>query len=646
MISISCDNISLSFGVEQILDSVSFSLNDGDKLGIVGVNGAGKSTLFHLITGDYQADRGAIYIAKEKTVGFLEQNTGLDSEKSVYEEMLLAFPRLRSLESRIESIQSQIAAYETEKKQHDAAFDKLIADFSEASEAFEAEGGYSYKNRIRAMLTRLGFSEDLWSIPINHLSGGQKTRLALVRLLLWEPDILLLDEPTNHLDIETLTWLEDHLQGYKKTVLIISHDRFFLDKITNKILEIEHCRGTLYQGNYTSYVKQKEKNREIQEKHYQNQQKEIARIEAYIEQQRRWNRERNIIAAESRQKQLDKMVKLDRPMDAPDQIRLQFSKSGESGNDVLSLDGLSKSYPGKPLFDDVTAMVRKHDHVFVLGPNGCGKSTLLKIIMNKVQPDSGSFTFGYNVTVGYYDQEQQELDEGNTVLEELWSSYENMTQTEIRNALALFLFRGDDIEKKVGVLSGGEKARLTMAKLILSKMNVLILDEPTNHLDIPSREALERALLSFDGTIIAVSHDRYFIGKLATRIFDLSDHKFYDFHGTYQDYLSYQASRPTFATPSVRTEHVDEVAASGKQIYLQNKAAATQKKKEERARQRLAQSIQQTEAEIVAIEEEMAGDASSDYLRLSELQTRKDALEEVLLSLYEQEELASQAVSD
>ncbi|MBR5870645.1 MAG: ABC-F family ATP-binding cassette domain-containing protein, partial [Clostridia bacterium] len=548
------------------------------------------------------------------------------------------FPALRAMEDRLTTIEAAIAAYETEHKPHDEAFDKLVVSFTELSEAYEAEGGYSYKNRIRAMLTRLGFGEELWSIPIDKLSGGQKTRLALVRLLLQEPDILMLDEPTNHLDIDTLTWLEEHLKSYKKTVLVVSHDRYFLDKITNRILEIEHRRGTMYNGNYSAYLEQKIKNREIEEKHYQNQQREIARIEAYIEQQKRWNRERNIIAAESRQKQLDKMVKLDRPMAAPDQIRLQFSKSGESGNDVLELNRLSKSYPGKPLFSDVSAMIRKYDHVFVYGPNGCGKSTLLKIIMNRIQPDRGDFEYGYNVTVGYYDQEQQDLNEENTVLEELWSSYENLTQTEIRNTLALFLFRGDDIEKKVSVLSGGEKARLTLAKLILSKMNVLILDEPTNHLDIPSREALENALLSFDGTIIVVSHDRYFIKKLANRIFDLSSHTLFDYRGSYEDYLAYTEQQKTAAAAAVASGAIPEPVSAGKEQFMKNKADAAQRRKEERARKKTAEAIAKTEAEIEEIDAEMAGEAAMDYKRLSELQTRKDALEEQLMLLYEEEE--------
>ena len=635
MISISCDHLSLSFGVDVILEDVSFSLNDGDKLGIVGVNGAGKSTLFKLITGEYRQDTGSVYIARDKTVGFLEQNTGLVSDKTIFEEMLLSFPRLRALEEKMAETEAEISKREKNNPSRGEDFEKLVSSYAELEEAYKADGGYAYQGRIRSMLTQMGFGEEFFDIPIAKLSGGQKTRLALVRLLLQEPDILMLDEPTNHLDIETLTWLEDFLKGYKKTVLVVSHDRYFLDKITTKILEIEHKRGTVYPGNYSAFAEQKQKNREIEEKHYANQQKEIARIEAYIEQQRRWNRERNIIAAESRQKQLDKMVRLDKPKNAPDKIRLQFTKSGESGNDVLELNALSKAYPGKPLFSDVSAMVKKHDHVFVYGPNGCGKSTLLKIIMGRVEPDHGDFEFGYNVTVGYYDQEQQDLNEENTVIEELWSDYESLTQTEVRNALALFLFRGDDIEKKVSVLSGGEKARLTFAKLILSKMNVLILDEPTNHLDIPSREALENALTAFDGTIIAVSHDRYFIKKLATRMFDLSGHTLFDYRGGYEDYLAY---KERMAHPeTAEGERVDPVSA-GKEQFLKNKADAAQKRKEERKRQKTADDIKKTEAEIAAIEEEMAGDAASDYQRLAQLQTRKDELEEALLLLYEEEE--------
>lgn len=637
MTIISCDKLSLSFGIDVILDDVSFALNEGDKLGIVGVNGAGKSTLFKCITGEYEASQGAIYIARDKTVGILEQNTGLESDKTIYDEMLLSFPGLCALEDRMLAAEAEISLYEREGKAHDAYFDRLIASYAEMTEAYKADGGYAYKGRIKAMLTQMGFGEEFFSMPISNLSGGQKTRLALVRLLLSEPDILLLDEPTNHLDIDTLTWLEDYLKGYKKTVLVISHDRYFLDKITNKILELEYGKSTLYHGNYSSYLTQKKENRAIEEKHYQNQQKEIARIEAYIEQQRRWNRERNIIAAESRQKQLDKMVKLDKPTAAPDAIRLQFNKSGESGNDVLELNGLTKAYPGKPLFSDVSAMIRKHDHVFLYGPNGCGKSTLLKIIMGKVTADRGDYEYGYNVTVGYYDQEQQELDESNTVLEELWSNYTSLSQTEIRNTLALFLFRGDDIEKKVSVLSGGEKARLTLAKLILSKMNVLVLDEPTNHLDIPSREALENALLGFDGTIIAVSHDRYFIQKLATRIFDLSTHTLRDFRCGYEQFLI-DREKLSVADAARAPEANAEHAGSGKEQFLKNKADAAQKRREERRRQKVAEEIAKTEAAIAALDEEIAGDAATDYVRLSALHTKKEALEEALLALYEEEE--------
>ncbi len=533
MTAISISGVSLEFGTDVILDKISFSLNEGDKLGIVGVNGAGKSTLFKIIRGEYTPTDGSVFISKDKTVGMLEQNTGLEGDNTILGEMLASFSALISDEERLEALQKQLEVT--------PADDELIRSYTSLADRFKQAGGYEFRSRCKGILKNLGFDERFHDLKISGLSGGQKTRLALAKLLITAPDILMLDEPTNHLDIETLGWLEDFLSGYKGTLLVISHDRFFLDKVTNKTLEIENTHAELYSGNYSRFVKLKAENREIRERQYKNQQKEIARIEAYIEQQHRWNRERNIIAAESRQKALDRMVKIERPEDLPDKIRLTFTKSGESGNDVLTVKDLTKSYPNKPLFSDVSFLVKKRDRLFIAGPNGVGKSTLIKIIAEKLAADSGSYEYGYNVTVGYYDQENQNLDPDNTVLDELWNCYEGLTQTEIRSALALFLFKGDDIEKKVSVLSGGEKARLTMCKLILSKMNLLILDEPTNHLDINSREALENALSEFDGTIIAVSHDRYFISKLATRVLDLGVKPALDFFGSYEEYKAHQA---------------------------------------------------------------------------------------------------------
>ena len=626
MIAISLSDVSLEFGTDVILDKVSFSLNEGDKLGIVGVNGAGKSTLFKIITGEYTATDGSVYISKDKSVGMLEQNTGLEGDNTVLDEMLASFASLIADEKRLEELQAAL-----EKTPADS---ELIHSYTSLADRFKRAGGYEFRSRCKGILKNLGFDERFHDLKISGLSGGQKTRLALARQLITAPDILMLDEPTNHLDIETLAWLEEFLSSYRGTLLVISHDRWFLDKVTTKTLEIENTRAELYNGNYTRYVQLKAENREIRERQYRNQQKEIARIEAYIEQQRRWNRERNIIAAESRQKALDRMVKIERPEDLPEKIRLSFTTSGESGNDVLTVKNLAKSYPDKPLFSDVSYLVKKHDRLFIAGPNGCGKSTMIKILADKLTQDAGDFEYGYNVSIGYYDQENQNLDPDNTVLDELWDCYENLTQTEIRSALALFLFKGDDIEKKVSVLSGGEKARLTLCKLILSKMNLLILDEPTNHLDINSREALEGALENFDGTIIAVSHDRYFISKLATRVLDLGIKPALDYMGSYEEYRAYRDK-----LDQADDAPAAEVVTEAKEQYLRAKAQAADQRKLKTRMRKNAEETKKLEAELeelaAALEDESI---QADYVKVNELYTRQSEVEERLMELYEEAE--------
>ena len=626
MIAISLSDVSLEFGTDVILDKVSFSLNEGDKLGIVGVNGAGKSTLFKIITGEYTATDGSVYISKDKSVGMLEQNTGLEGDNTVLDEMLASFASLIADEKRLEELQAAL-----EKTPADS---ELIHSYTSLADRFKRAGGYEFRSRCKGILKNLGFDERFHDLKISGLSGGQKTRLALARQLITAPDILMLDEPTNHLDIETLAWLEEFLASYRGTLLVISHDRWFLDKVTTRTLEIENTRAELYNGNYTRYVQLKAENREIRERQYRNQQKEIARIEAYIEQQRRWNRERNIIAAESRQKALDRMVKIERPEDLPEKIRLSFTKSGESGNDVLTVKNLAKSYPDKPLFSDVSYLVKKHDRLFIAGPNGCGKSTMIKILADKLAQDAGDFEYGYNVSIGYYDQENQNLDPDNTVLDELWDCYENLTQTEIRSALALFLFKGDDIEKKVSVLSGGEKARLTLCKLILSKMNLLILDEPTNHLDINSREALEGALENFDGTIIAVSHDRYFISKLATRVLDLGIKPALDYMGSYEEYRAYRDK-----LDQADDAPAAEVVTEAKEQYLRAKAQAADQRKLKTRMRKNAEETKKLEAELeelaAALEDESI---QADYVKVNELYTRQSEVEERLMELYEEAE--------
>ncbi len=619
MISIGVDNISLSFGDKKILDNISFSLNDGERLGIVGVNGAGKSSLFKIITGEY-TDCGDVFISKDKKIGILHQNTVSDSELTLYEELLSA---------REDLIRREAELAELEQKLNTLHEPELISRYTQLSESFKENGGYEYKSRASSYLSKLGFDEGERDKCVQTLSGGQKTRLALGKVLLSSPDILLLDEPTNHLDIDSLEWLEDILSSSKQTVLLVSHDRYFLDRVCNKILDIENGHGKIYNGNYSKYVEAKRIDREIQQRHYDNQQREIARMEAFIEQQRRWNREKNIIAAESRQKAIDRMEKLDAPNRLPDSIRLSFDSGTESGNDVLTVKSLGKKYGDKTVFSGVSFLIKRKDRAFLLGRNGCGKSTLMKILRGRIAPSEGGFEFGYNTRIGYYDQENQELDENKTVLEELWDTFDKSSQTEIRSALALFLFKGDDINKKVSSLSGGEKARLTFVKLILRKNNVLLLDEPTNHLDISSKEALENALADYDGTLIAVSHDRYFIKKLANRVIDISVTPTGDYRTGYEEYIKAQQNRR-----DASADKKDGTPSDGKQKYLAEKKNAAEKRRLASQYAKSKKECEKIEARLEELENETERFAT-DYIRLSELDTEKNELEERLLELYE-----------
>ncbi|MBE6714874.1 MAG: ABC-F family ATP-binding cassette domain-containing protein [Ruminococcaceae bacterium] len=630
MISLSTNNLSYSIGLKEILSDITFSVEEGDRLGVVGVNGSGKSTLLRLISGKLTADSGEIYIAKDKTVGMMEQNDAFDDgseDDTVISRMYGAYPQLCRDEERIAEIERELLSSTGE------AAIRLSAQLDRVNSRYIEGGGLHYKSRCKSILSRLGFSEETHDLSIKSLSGGQRTRLALARLLFAQPDILILDEPTNHLDTDTMVWLEEHLSAYKKTLIIVSHDRYFLDRVTNKTLDIENCRGELYKCAYSQYVQRKKEKREAEAKHYELQQKEIARLEAYIEQQRRWNRERNIIAAESREKAIARMEKLEKPKDAPRAISFAFSESGESGNDVLSVKGLKMGFGTKILFEDLSFEVKKKERVFIAGANGCGKSTLLKLLLGKLSPLSGKINFGYNVHIGYYDQENQNLDDEKTVLDELWDAYPGINQTQLRVILASFMFRGEDIEKKVKVLSGGERARLTLAKLILSKTNVLILDEPTNHLDIPSREVLENAISEFDGTVIAVSHDRYFTRRLATRILEmgcvLKDHR-----GGYSEYEEKKAKEAATIADFAETKTV----SSGKEEYLKRKADAQKSRKEAAFRKKVLAEIEKLEKELSDINEELFGEAATDYVRAGELDRRRETVEERLMELYEEEE--------
>ena len=646
MLAISINELSLSFGTTPILEKVSFSLEENDKLGIIGVNGCGKSTLFKLILGELEPTEGNVYLSKGKTVGVLTQDGAFAAENGemrVLDYMYGAFPHLLRAEARLEELEQKLSSGD----------EAVIREYTDLHDRYVRDGGLEFRGRCASILSKLGFDAAATQQSIDTLSGGQRTRLSLAVELSREPDILMLDEPTNHLDIATLAWLESFLSSYPKCVMVISHDRYFLDRVTNKTLAIENHRAKLYNGGYTRSMEQRRIDREIAERHWKNQQKEIARQEAYIAQQRAWNRERNIIAAESRLKLLDKMERVERPEDAPKAIRMQFSEALASGNDVLEARRLAMAYGNRKLFENLSFLIKRQERVLVIGPNGCGKSTLIKLILGRLAPTAGVIETGYNVEIGYYDQENQNLTPENTVLDELWNAYPTKTETEIRNTLALFRFTGESVFKTVSVLSGGERARLTLAKLILSRMNLLVLDEPTNHLDIDSREVLEAALEQFEGTIVTVSHDRYLIDKLATRILEIKpgdafEGDLLDFHvdragKAYTELCDYKNARIAERLASANTPTtVSAPSASGaKEQYLKNKQAASEARKRKTQIERLQKECAAIEGELAEIEEELFGSAAADYVRAAELDARKNELEERLLEIYEALEEAS-----
>lgn len=627
MIVLGSNNISISFGTRQILENITFSVQDTDKIGIIGVNGAGKSTLFKIITSSLTADSGEVYLAKGCKIGYLAQNSELESSNSILEEVLSAFSHLIKMEERIKELEKLISVEKNEER-----LSSYMKEYSNLSDSFSRNGGYEYNSRTRGILKGLGFREEEFDLKTSSLSGGQKTRLAMAKLLTEEPELLLLDEPTNHLDINAVEWLEDFLINYRKGIMIISHDRFFLDRTTNRTLEIENCECKLYNGNYTNYIKQKELDREIQQKHFELQQKEIARMEAFIEQQRRWNREKNIVAAESRQKAIDRIEKIDRPKNLPDKIKINFKMDIQSGNDVLSVDKLSKEYPGRPLFNNLSFKVKKSERVFILGPNGCGKSTLLKILTGKMDDYSGKFQFGHNTKKAFYDQEHSDLSLNNTIIDELLSASDNLSQTDIRNALAMFLFRGDDVFKEIDKLSGGEKGRISLLKIMMSGANILILDEPTNHLDINSREVLESSLSDYEGTLIIVSHDRYFIDKLATRIVELDKESYIDYLGNYSGFKQYK-SRIAIEAKSVSQV---EIISSAKISHIATKEEKARRRKLEKQYSDTEKEISHLETALEDIKVEMqSSEVLCDHVRLTELHDKQMEMENKLESLYE-----------
>ena len=641
MLAITVNDLGVSFGARDIFKKISFALEENDKLGIIGTNGCGKSTLFKVILGELEPTTGNVFIAKNKTIGILTQDCAFEVSnlvgRSALEQMYAAFPELIRMEEKLATIEEQMALC-TNTNEHI----KLSEEYHELYTRFSANGGLDYKSRCAGILLKMGFDERALALDVDKLSGGQRTRLALSKQLCREPDLLLLDEPTNHLDIETVQVLENYIKNYKKCVLIISHDRYFLDQVTNKTLAMEFGEAKLYGGNYTASMKQRDIDREIAEKHYLNQQKEIARQEAYIAQQRAWNRERNIIAAESRQKMLDKMVKLERPKEAPKPVSIKFRQSIPSGNEVLRVAGLSKFFGEKKLFENMDFLIRKAERVFIIGKNGSGKSTLMKMLVGDVEPSTGIIEAGYNVEIGYFDQQNQNLTETNTVLDELWNAYPEKREFDIRSALARFRFTAEDCEKNVSMLSGGERARLTLAKLILSPMNFLLLDEPTNHLDIMSREALESALDEFGGTILIVSHDRYLVNKLATRIIEIDNDA-----TTGKDFIDY----PVFNVGNAFAEfthhketHVvsplsieaEKAPTAQKEDYMARKKQASDARREQKRIENLKREQEKIEKELEQIEIDLFGEAATDYKKAAELTAKKDALEERLMEIYEE----------
>ncbi|MBS5885227.1 ribosomal protection-like ABC-F family protein [Clostridium sp.] len=534
MIVLSCKDISKSYGIRDVLKDITFSINEGDKVGIIGGNGEGKSTLFKIISKELSQDSGEIFIDKNRTIGYLTQHVDLDLNNTIYDEMNLVFKDLRNIEDRLHSLEIKMA--EPYNEDNAAYHEKIIKDYTTLQDLYSHKGGYTYKGEISRVLKGLGFLEEDFDKTINTLSGGQKTRVSLCKLLLKNPDIILLDEPTNHLDLEAIEWLEEYLKNYKGTVLVISHDRFFLDAVTNNTFEVINGHVNCYNVSYTKFIDLRKKNYEAQLKAYNLQQAEIKRQEAIIEKFRSFNREKSIRAAESREKALEKMDRLDAPDKEKEASKIQFEASVKSGHDVLHIENLAKSYGDNNLFSNLNLDLKRGEKVALIGENGRGKTTLFKIILDNLNPDSGKVILGTNVNVGYYDQEQSDLNLDKTILDEVWDEFPNLTTSKLRGALASFLFTGDDVFKIINTLSGGEKCRINLLKLMLSKSNLLLLDEPTNHLDIMSREALEDALLSYDGTLMVISHDRYFLNKVINRILELNENGIKEFLGNYSYY--------------------------------------------------------------------------------------------------------------
>ena len=618
MAILTVNHITQSFGETTILDDVTFEMQKGEHIGLVGVNGSGKTTLFKVLTGEYTPDSGSVVYSKETSPGYMEQHVCRDFHKTALEEVLTVFAPLLKMERELEDLSALLSQNPPEEE-----LNRLIERQTALNDRFVDLGGLTCRARARSALMGLGFTEEQLSNLVGVLSGGQKAKLQLAKMLLGGANLLLLDEPTNHLDINAVEWLEDFLKNYSGSYIVISHDRYFLDKVTSRTLELQNKKLTSYKGNYTRYLALREEKRMAMERVYESTQKEIKRIEGIIEQQRRWNQERNYVTIASKQKAIDRLeATLEKPEQDPEAIRFQFHASRRSGDDVLTAERLSLSFDGgDALFHNVDLEIKRGEKIFLIGPNGCGKTSLFKILLGQYRQDSGTVRIGAGVDVGYYEQSQLSLNDEKEVIDEIWDLHPTMTQTEVRNALAVFLFQGEDVFKSVGGLSGGERARVLLLKLMLSKANFLLLDEPTNHLDIGSCEALEDALSGYDGTLFIVSHDRYLINKLADKVYVLSKDGAALYHGNYDYYVEKREQQ---------IESAPQTAAPPKvNAYKLRKERESELRKKKSALGRLEQEIEENEASLAALEEKLSDpEVSADYEAVTETSAQIAALRE------------------
>lgn len=632
---LSCQGISKSFGEKVILNDASFHIEEREKAALIGNNGAGKTTLLRIIMNEISADSGQVVLMKDKKIGYLAQYQDVSGHRTVYEELLTTKQYIIDMENRMRAIEVQM------KNASGEELDRLMNTYTRLTHEFELENGYAYKSELMGVLKGLGFTDEDFSKQVETLSGGQKTRVALGKLLISKPDILLLDEPTNHLDMESISWLETYLLNYPGAVFIVSHDRYFLDKVVTKVIEIDAAQVRMYSGNYSAYAEKKAQLRDAQYKAYLNQQRDIKHQEAVIVKLKSFNREKSIRRAESREKMLGKIQRIEKPTEVQSQMRLSLEPRVVSGNDVLTVEELSKSFPEQTLFTDISFQIKRGERVALIGNNGTGKTTMLKILNDLIPADSGTFSLGSKVQIGYYDQEHHVLHAEKTIFEEISDTYPTLTETEIRNMLAAFLFTGDDVFKVISSLSGGERGRVSLAKLMLSEANFLILDEPTNHLDIASKEILEEALNSYTGTVFYVSHDRYFINQTATRILELTNQAVVNYIGDYDYYLEKKEElTEKYAPVQQETVTVQETApataSEGKLTWQQQKEEQARKRKQEAELKKTEARIEELETRDKEIDETLVlPDICTNVGRCAELSREKDKIQQELEELYE-----------